>query len=249
MMQNFRIIPSLMFENERLVKGKQFNNHIDSGDPIKTCVAYDSQYADEICLIDLGAYKYKTKPNFELLKKIVSECNTPITFGGNVSSVDDAKNIINSGADKILINSNLSRRLTDEISSKFGAQSIVGGIDIYKENENYKVFQQKKILNIDPIKKIEEILKFNLGEIKITFVNNEGSKKGFDNKFSKKIINISDKPIIFEGGFSNLEDINLAFKEGIDSIALGTMVTFSDNNIFKIKQFLENKGHDMRLRN
>ena len=90
MMKNFRIIPSLLIKDKRLVKGKNFKNHIDSGDPVKTCVAYDSQLADEIILVDLGAFEKKTKPDFETLDKVVNECNTPLTFGGNISNLDDA---------------------------------------------------------------------------------------------------------------------------------------------------------------
>ena len=248
-MENFRIIPSLLLKDQRLVKGKNFKNHVDSGDPVKTCVAYDSQLADEIILIDLNAFEKKIKPDFKLLEKIVSECNTPITFGGNISTLEDATNSIKSGADKILINSNLNRKFTDQISEIFGDQSIVGGLDlIVEKNEIFQLINgQKKHINI--FDKLKELLKLNLGEIKITFVDSEGTRKGFNHILASEIIALSDRSIIFEGGFSSLEDINLAFQNKINSIALGSIITFSDNNIFKIKQFLENMNYEMRLRN
>ena len=248
MMKNFRIIPSLLIKDKRLVKGKNFKNHIDSGDPVKTCVAYDSQLADEIILVDLGAFEKKTKPDFETLDKVVNECNTPLTFGGNISNLDDAICAIKAGADKVLINTNLSETLINQISEKFGNQSIVAGIDlILKENKIFQ-FHNNQILEINIYDKISEILKLNIGELKITFVEKEGTKKGFNHNLAQEIIKITDKPIIFEGGFSTLKDIEEAFKRNINSIALGAMITFSDNNIFKIKQYLENLGYNMRLR-
>ncbi len=249
MMKNFRIIPSLLIKDKRLVKGKNFKNHVDSGDPVKTCVAYDSQLADEIILIDLGAFEKKIKPDFEILDKVVSECNTPITFGGNISNLDDAICAIKAGADKVLINSNLNENLINQISEKFGNQSIVAGIDLILKDNKIFQFHNNQILEINIYDKISKILKLNIGELKITFVDKEGTKKGFNHNLAQEIIKITDKPVIFEGGFSTLEDINFAFKKNINSIALGSMITFSDNNIFKIKQFLENIDYDMRLRN
>ena len=92
-MSKIRIIPSLLIRNKRLIKGIQFKNHKDAGDPITTCIAFESQLADEICIIDLDAYEKKIKPDTDLLKKIISKVSTPITFGGNVSSIIDVKKI------------------------------------------------------------------------------------------------------------------------------------------------------------
>ncbi len=248
-MNNFRIIPSLLLKGKRLVKGKKFKNHIDSGDPVKTCVAYDSQLADEIFLVDLEAFEKKKEPNYKILNEIISECNTPITFGGNINSIDIATKSIKSGADKVLINTNLNKKIVNQISEKFGGQSIVAGIDIILKDNKIFQFQNNQIKEINIYEKISEIINLNIGELKITFVEREGTESGFNFELAKEIIKISNKPVVFEGGFSTLEDINLAFKKNINSIALGAMITFSDNNIFKIKQFLENQGYDMRLRN
>tara|TARA_B100000780_G_C21103675_1_gene445506 strand:+ start:805 stop:1554 length:750 start_codon:yes stop_codon:yes gene_type:complete len=248
-MKNIRIIPSLLLENKRLVKGKKFADHVDSGDPIKTCVAYESQLADEIIIIDLEAHKKKIKPNFEILKDISSECNTPITFGGNISVEEDAIKLIQNGADKIIINSNLKKNsLVNSLSKKFGNQSIVAGVDIIREKESYRVLTNGVLSTMNPLKEIAEILSMDIGELKITFIDYEGMKKGFDFTFAKQILDSSTKPIIFEGGIGTLEDINYALEIGIDSIALGHMITFGDNNIFKIKQFLQNKKFELRLR-
>ena len=120
-MSKIRIIPSLLIKNERLVKGIQFKNHKDAGDPITTCVALESQLADEICIIDLDAYEKKTNPDISLLKKIITKVSTPITFGGNISNIDDVKKIITNGADKVLINyDDDSDKLITSIADLFG---------------------------------------------------------------------------------------------------------------------------------
>ena len=147
-----------------------------------------------------------------------------------------------------MLNTNLNEKLVNKISEKFGNQSIVGAIDLEFQNEKFfQIYHDKKI-EINLFHKLKELLSYNIGELKVTFVNLEGSKDDFYFSLATKIVEMSDKPIIFEGGFSTLKDIEEAFKNNINSIALGTMITFSDNNIFKIKQYLENLGYNMRLR-
>ena len=98
---NIRIIPSLLLNNNRLVKGKLFSNYVDAGDPIKTCVAHDSQFCDEISIIDLYAYKNNTAPDYKILEKISSEVTTPILFGGNIKDIKTVEMLIRNGADKV----------------------------------------------------------------------------------------------------------------------------------------------------
>jgi cyclase len=248
--KNIRIIPSLLLKKGRFVKGIHFQNHIDAGDPVKTCVAHNSQFADELIIVDLDAYENNSCPNITLLEKIISEINTPVAFGGNIDTLEIAEKIIRSGADKLLINSNLSNeKLIKNISLMFGRQAIVACIDLIKVKEEYKIYIRGKILEISFAEYFKNILKKEIGEIKITFVNLEGSRKGIDIDFAKKLLSISDVPIIFEGGLSSLIDIEKTISAGIEAIALGSMLVFSDNNIFKIKQFLQNRNIPVRLRN
>jgi cyclase len=247
--KNIRVIPSLLLKKGRFVKGKHFQNHIDAGDPVKTCVAHNSQFADELIIVDLDAYEKNLRPNITLLEKIISEINTPVAFGGNIDNLEIAEKIIRSGADKLLINSNLSNeKLIKNISLIFGRQAIVACIDLIRIEDEYKVYIRGKILKDSFTEYFKNVLKKEIGEIKITFVNLEGSRKGIDIDFAKKLLSTSNVPIIFEGGLSNLSDIEKAITAGIESIALGTMLVFSDNNIFKIKQFLQNRNIPVRLR-
>lgn len=248
--ENIRIIPSLLLKNKRLVKGKMFKNFVDAGDPVKTCVAHDSQLCDEISIIDIDAYKKKIEPDVEILKLITNEINSPILYGGNINNINTVEMLIKNGADKILINSNLFKKdIASEVINSFGKQSLVGGIDLFYDQNNYHVLCEGNLLKIDYLEYIQKVINLNVGEIKITFVNLEGTRKGLDIETAKQISKISDIPIIFEGGTKNLRDILNAVEEGVNAIAIGSMFIFSDNNIFKVKQFLDNRGVNIRLRN
>ena len=247
-MIDVRIIPSLLIKNNRLVKGVKFCNHKDAGNPVTTCIALESQLADEICIIDLNAFEEKKSPNIKCLKDIVSKISTPITFGGHISNIDDVNKIITNGADKIILNyDESSNKLIDEVANAYGRQSIVIAIDLIKENDKWKIFNNKKIIDVDILKYILFISKKRIGEIKITFVSHEGTKVGFDYALINKIINLTKISIIFEGGLGTLEHINDAINHKAKGIALGTMIIFSDHNIFKIKQYLINKNQNVRV--
>jgi len=247
-MSKIRIIPSLLIKNNRLVKGIQFQNHKDAGDPVSTCVALESQLADEICIIDLDAYEKKIKPNITLLEKIISKISTPITFGGNISCIDDVKKIINNGADKVLINyDKYSDQLIDEIADLFGRQSITIAIDLIKKENEWNIYKNGKIVSSNISEYINKVSKKRIAEIKVTFVSNEGMKVGFEGEIIKKIKTENKIPIIFEGGLGNLDHIDQAINFGAEGIALGGMIIFMDNNIFKIKQFLKNAKKNVRI--
>ena len=247
-MSKIRIIPSLLIKNNRLVKGIQFQNHKDAGDPVSTCVALESQLADEICIIDLDAYEKKIEPNTTLLKKIISKISTPITFGGNVSDIDDVRKIINNGADKVLINYDIhSDQLINEIADLFGRQSITIAIDLIKKENEWYICKNGKIVSSNVFEYINKISKKRIAEIKITFISNEGMKVGFEKEIIKKIKTENKIPIIFEGGLGSLDHIDQAINFGAESIALGEMIIFMDNNIFKIKKFLKNANKNVRI--
>jgi len=243
-----RIIPSLLLKNRKLVKGVKFKEHKNAGNPKTTILSLESQKADEILLIDLDAYEYSKSNDLETLKEISEISSTPLTFGGGINSFEKAKKILTSGADKIYINSSLikDKNLIDQIAYTFGSQSIVGGIDIIKKKNNFFIASDKTY-KIDPINYAKELQERGIGEIKITYKDLEGSRQGMEIDYSKKLKKAVNVPIIFEGGNGSLEDILNCCNQKIFSIALGTMIVFSDNNIIKIKSFLRNFGHNVRL--
>jgi len=241
-MSFIRIIPSILINEKKCVKGKKFSNYKNVGNPVSTALSFDKQKADELFIIDLNSYKKDIEPDFQILNDISKNISTPVTFGGGIRKLKDVKNAFKNGADKIFINSILYKgtNLIDQTAKIYGQQSIVGGVNLIKVGNTYKIYNQDKI--IDPIDHIKKIQDKGLGEIKITFVNLEGTKKGIDLDYSLKLLDIIEIPCIFEGGISNLLEIKKLIKNGITSLALGSMLYFSDNNIIKIKKFLLNEN-------
>jgi len=243
-----RIIPSLLLSNKRLVKGKKFVNHINAGYPSSTCLALEGQKCDEIFLIDLDSYNNNKEPDFTSLNEISKNISTPITFGGGIKNIKQAKKVFRYGADKIYLSQILfkDKGIIYKIKEIYGSQSIVAGINIITHDQKYYLLEDRK-KKIDILDHIISLIKCGVGEIKITFVNNEGSEKGMNLEFSKKIISNIDLPIIFEGGLGNVEQIIDMIKIGANSFAVGSMITFKDYNIYKIKQYLFNKGYKVRF--
>ena len=247
---NIRIIPSLLLKDKRLVKGKKFSNFVDAGDPVKTCVAHDSQLCDEISIVDINAYQNNKEPNIEILMSIAMDLTSPILYGGNINNFKTVEKLIRNGADKIIINSNIfNKELTKEIINSFGKQSLVGGLDLISIDGKYKIYSRGNIIKMNYSDYLKKMIDQDIGELKVTFVNLEGTRKGLDIDTSMKIIKSVEVPVIIEGGTKNLIDLENAIKQGINSIALGNILIFSDNNIFKVKQFLENRKINVRIRN
>ena len=242
-----RIIPSLIIKNGRLVKGKEFKNHIDVGDPITTSKAFDAQGADEIFIIDLASYKNpKRKIDFKSLEKISKNIMTPITIGGGINTLSKAIDCFKFGADKIYLSKILfeEKNLLNKISNIYGNQSMVCGINILKKKNKFLIYENEKI-NIENW--FNKINKLPIGEIKITFVNNEGTLCGINLDFCKKISKFFDHPVIIEGGIGNLNHIREIAQTKVSGIALGTLLNFSEQNVIKIKQFLTNNKIKVRL--
>lgn len=249
-MNYLRIIPSLLLSKGKLLKGVSFQDHKNAGSPSSTIVALESQGADEISLIDIESYinKSSKEPDFRTLEKISEVSSTPITFGGGVTNMETAKKIIRSGAEKIYLNriALRNRKLIIDLVNFFGGQAIVIGINLIKYKDNYKIFEdlENKINIKNYLKEIQDI---GIGEIKINFVEREGKKEGLDLKFSEEILSQIRVSCIFEGGIGNLKQIEDAFDKKISAIGLGTMITFNDYNIFKIKRYLSDKNYNVRL--
>lgn len=243
-----RIIPSLLLSNKKLVKGINFNNFKSAGSPVTTISALDNQKADEIFLIDIDSYNKKKQIDTDTLKKIAEVSSTPITFGGGIDNDFKARKALTLGADKVFLNTILfkNKKIINQIAYSFGSQAIVGGLNIIENLNKYSLLEDKTG-KINPISYAKELEQSGVGELKITYVNREGTKKGLDIEYSKKILSEIKIPVIFEGGIGNLKDLVNCLENGIDSVALGTIITFNDNNIIKIKQYIHNAGFKVRM--
>ena len=247
-----RIIPCLDIDNNRTVKGINFLNLIDAGDPVELAKLYSNEGADELVFLDITATKDKRKTLSNLALKISKNINIPFTVGGGISSIDDVSSLLFSGADKISINTQAYRtpELINKISSRYGSQCVVVAIDAKYIDGSWYVYLVggRKKTNTKLIDWAVEVQERGAGEILFTSMNNDGTKNGFANEI---LSNLSDKltiPIIASGGAGKVQDFVDVFKIGNADAALAASVFhFKEIEIKNLKEELIKNNIKVRL--
>jgi cyclase len=246
-----RVIPSLLLRNGRLVKGQKFSQHLDAGHPATTARVHNAQGADEIILLDIDASREHRRPDLGWIERVAEECFMPLAAGGGIRSVEDAKAVIDAGADKVVVNGGAidCPRLLTDIALVFGAQAVVAAVDVVEESNGFKIYDHRKhrATDRDALRWIGEAVANGAGEIRICAVDREGTRSGFNLDLLSQAHQSVCVPIIIEGGAGSLTDVDAALKAGADGVALGTMLVFSDNNIVKVRRFLAQGGHSVRV--
>lgn len=247
-----RIIPCLDIKDGRTVKGINFENIRDAGDPVELAVRYCEEGADELVFLDITATNEKRKTLSELVTRIASSINIPFTVGGGINSVEDVSTLLNSGADKVSVNTSAFKnpQLIRELSSRFGSQCIVLAIDTKFENGDWyvylnggKVKTEKKALGW-----AKEGVALGTGEILLTSMNNDGTKAGFANDITKLISTNVNVPVIASGGAGTIEHFADAFLKGKADAALAASVFhFGEININTLKKELRNLTIEVRI--
>lgn len=212
-----RIIPILLLDNRRLVKGVSFKNHIYIGDPINTVHLFNEKQVSEIIILDIGSRKNKKQIQYELLQKISSEAFLPLTYGGGINSLDDALRIIDLGYEKIILNTSAINNpyLVSEIANKIGSQSVIVSIDVNYINNNYFVFSNNGEINTNLILTdyLNKIQQNGAGEVMITSIQNEGKMLGYDEELLKYIEDSVNTPLIINGGAKDYDCFKNVFKK------------------------------------
>jgi len=248
-----RIIPCLDIKNGRVVKGINFINLIDAGDPSEQAKIYNDNGADEICFLDITASNEDRNIILDTVKKTAEKCFVPLTVGGGIRTIKDIKNLLLSGADKVSINTAAvtNQKLVSEGAAKFGSQCIVVAVDAKKVGDNkWEVFTHggKKSTGIDVLKYIEKMEKIGAGEILLTSMDRDGTKKGYDLDLTKKVCGITNIPVIASGGVGNLEHLYQGFKIGKASAVLAASIFhFGEFSIQDAKKYLDSKGIPVRI--
>lgn len=242
-----RIIPVLLLRNGRMVKGKQFANYRDTGDPVSAAKIYNHQKADELAFIDIDASVDGRMALLSIIEKAATECFMPLTVGGGVSSVEDVRDLLNAGADKVLINtaSVENPELIAEAADIFGKQCIVAGIDVKLENNKYQVYTHcsKTKVDITPTEQIKKMEKFGAGEIFINSIDRDGMMDGYDEDLVKMISSVASIPVIACGGAGNFQHLADALQHyGAHAVACASLFHFGDNNPIRARSFLKNAG-------
>lgn len=247
-----RIIPCLDIKDGRTVKGINFENIRDAGDPVELAQLYTEQGADELVFLDITATNEKRKTLSELVTRIAQNINIPFTVGGGISNVEDVSVLLNAGADKISINTSAFKNpsLINELSKQFGSQCIVLAIDTKYENGDWWVYLNGGKVKTDT-KAIDwaiEGMKRGAGEILLTSMNNDGTKDGFALDITKTISEQLTIPVIASGGAGNMQHFADAFIKGSADAALAASVFhFKEIIIQDLKQFLKQQHIEVRI--
>jgi cyclase len=240
-----RVIPLLTIENGKLIKTVKFNKKIYLGDPLNTIKIFNDKEVDELILLDIGVRKYNYSINYKLLKKIAEESFMPLTYGGGISNIDDARRIFEIGFEKISIQTaalNNSKLITD-LSKEFGSQSIVCSIDIKLNWFNKYVLLNPHIKNKIKFHNslIHDLENAGAGEIIFNCVDRDGTQSGPDLKFID-LLDEFNLPIIYVGGVSSISDIKSLFLVGIDAVAAGSFFTLQKpHNALLVKYLVDSE--------
>ncbi|MBY0486860.1 MAG: imidazole glycerol phosphate synthase subunit HisF [Flavobacteriaceae bacterium] len=246
-----RIIPCLDIKDGRVVKGVQFLELKDAGNPVELASFYSKNGADELVFLDISATLEKRKTLAEMVTQLSKEINIPFTVGGGIQSVEDARLLLQSGADKVSINSAavLNPELITQISDAFGSQSLVVAIDIKKLENDWYVFikggtESTGILAIDWAKKVEEL---GAGELLITSMNNDGSKDGFALEITNEISKVVSIPVIASGGAGTSQHfIDLFTKTEVSAGLAASIFHFNEVPISELKNVLKTQNIPIR---
>ena len=248
-----RIIPCLDINNGRVVKGINFINLIDAGDPAEQAKIYNDQGADEICFLDISASHENRNTTLEVVKKTTENCFVPLTVGGGVRTIEDINNLLLAGADKVSINTAavINENLITESAQRFGSQCIVVAVDAKKiNNDKWEVFTHggRKSTGKDVLKFVQKMEAFGAGEILLTSMDRDGTKKGYDLDLTKKISDLVNIPVIASGGVGSLEHLHEGFKIGKASAVLAASIFhFGEYSIKDAKKYLDSKGIPVRI--
>tara|TARA_B100001564_G_C20503327_1_gene607230 strand:+ start:203 stop:910 length:708 start_codon:yes stop_codon:yes gene_type:complete len=235
------------------VKGTNFVNLKDAGDPVEVAKIYDEQGADEICFLDITASHENRDTIFDIVRKTAEVCFMPLTVGGGVSKIQHIRTLLLSGADKVAVNSAAVKDndFVRYASDKYGSQCIVVAIDAKKNNANNKweVYTHGGRINteIDVLQYAEKIVSLGAGELLITSMDKDGTRSGFDNTLIKKITDIVNVPVIASGGVGNLQHLVDGIKIGhADAVLAASIFHFGEYTINEAKQYMKKEGIKVR---
>lgn len=248
-----RIIPCLDVRNGRVVKGTKFKDIKDVDDPARLGKYYSDSGADELVFYDITASNEERKTSLEFVKKVAYEINIPFSVGGGVSTLDDFKYILRSGADKVSVNSSAVKKpaLIKEASERFGNQCVVLSIDAKKNKEgSWSVYIKggREKTPLDAIEWAKKGVELGAGEIVVNSIDEDGMKNGYDLELLKMITSAVNVPVIASGGAGKTEHFLDAVKySDVDGILAASVFHFGEIKIAELKKYLKNNGVEIRI--
>lgn len=253
-MHTIRVIPCLDVNNGRVVKGVNFVNLRDAGDPVEIATAYDQAGADEVVFLDITASSDGRKTVVEMVREVAKKLFIPFTVGGGIRTVDDFREILREGADKVSVNSAAIKRpeLIREAAEKFGSQCVVLAIDAKRRvsGEGWTIYLNggRVDTGIDAIEWAKKGEELGAGEILLTSMDCDGTKAGFDVELTRAVADAVGIPVIASGGAGALEHFSDAVIDGhADAVLAASLFHFKELEIKEVKQHMRDKGIDVRL--
>lgn len=249
-----RIIPCLDVHGGRVVKGVNFVDLVDAGDPVEIAKAYDAAGADEIVFLDITASSDARETVVDMVRKVAANVFIPFTVGGGIRTVEDFKALLREGADKISVNSSAINRpeLIREAAEKFGSQCVVVAIDAKRraDGSGWNIYKNggRIDVGIDAIEWAKKVEALGAGEILLTSMDGDGTKAGYDLELTRAISESVSIPVIASGGAGTLEHFYEALTEGkADAALAASLFHFKELEIKEVKQYLRDKGVSVRL--
>lgn len=249
-----RIIPCLDVNNGRVVKGVNFVNLIDAGDPVEIAAAYDRAGADEVVFLDITASSDNRATTVDMVRRVAEKVFIPFTVGGGIRTVDDFKAILREGADKVSVNSAaiMNPSLISEAADKFGSQCVVVAIDAKRrlDGSGWNIYKNggRVDMGIDAVEWAIKADKLGAGEILLTSMDCDGTKNGYDIELTRTISENVSIPVIASGGAGALEHFYDAFHDGkADAALAASLFHFKELEVREVKQYLKEKGISVRL--
>lgn len=252
-----RIIPCLDVDNGRVVKGVQFVDIRDAGDPVEVAKRYNLEGADELVFLDITASHEERETMVHVVEEVASEVFIPLTVGGGIRTNDDIRRMLNAGADKVGINSAAIARpeFVKEAADRFGSQCIVVAIDAKRvsgegEPSRWEIFTHggRKPTGIDAIEWARKMVEFGAGEILLTSMDRDGTRDGFDLALTRAVSEAVSVPVIASGGVGKLEHLADGVVEGkADAVLAASIFHFAEHTVGEAKQCMADQGIEVRL--
>lgn len=252
-----RIIPCLDVDNGRVVKGVNFVDIRDAGDPVEVAARYNREGADEITFLDITASSDDRETTVHMVEAIASEVFIPLTVGGGIRKVEDIRTMLNAGADKVAINTAAihNPELVKEAAEYYGSQCIVVAIDAKKvskegEPDRWDIFTHggRKDTGIDAVEWAKKMADYGAGELLVTSMDKDGTKSGFNLPLTKAIVDAVNIPVIASGGVGNLQHLaDGVLKAGADAVLAASIFHFNEYTVGEAKEYMSKQGIEMRL--
>lgn len=248
-----RLIPCLDVKDGRVVKGVNFVNLVDAGDPVECAIAYDAAGADELCFLDIAATHENRSTMFDVVKRTAEACFMPLTVGGGVKKIEDIRNLLMSGADKVAINSAAiaDPQFVKAAAEKFGSQCIVVSIDAKETSSGkFEIFSHggRKETGIDAVDFAREMASLGAGEIMLTSMDRDGTGQGFNIALTRAIADAVKIPVIASGGVGTLDHLVEGIRDGhANAVLAASIFHFGTFKIAEAKAYMAANGIPMRM--